>query len=69
MARSLDRRFEDDLTYLLDRDGPRAVARILIHETERIGFRGAFEEAVGRHVRARHPGRPVELVVVGGDRR
>jgi hypothetical protein len=63
MARSLDKRFADDLKYLLDRDGAQRVAEILIKVSENIGFRGWFEEEVSRHVR-RHPGRRVELVVV-----
>jgi hypothetical protein len=69
MARSLDRRLAADLSYLLDRDGPDEIARILIGICERIGFRAALEEAVWQHVRARHPGRRVELMVTEGDRR
>jgi hypothetical protein len=69
MARSLDRRLAADLSYLLDRDGPDEIARILIGISERVGFRAAFEEAIWRHVRVRHPGRRVEPMVIEGDRR
>jgi hypothetical protein len=69
MARLLDRRLAADLTYLLDRDGPAEIARILIGICERLGCRGALEEAVWQHVKARHPGRRVELMVTEGGRR
>jgi hypothetical protein len=66
--RSLDKRFASDLAYLIDRDGPDEVAQILIRASERVGFRGALEEEVYRHVLARHSGRRVDLLVVGGGR-
>jgi hypothetical protein len=69
MARSLDRRLAADLSYLLDRDGPDELAHILIKVSERYGFRGALEEAIWQHVRARHPGRRVELMVTEGGSR
>jgi hypothetical protein len=67
--RILDRRFANDLAYLLDRDGPDEVAQILLRVANEIGVRGSLEVAVWKHVRARHPGRRRELFVIEGDHR
>lgn len=63
-----DRRFAADISLILNRDGPDALATILIRVAEDVGFRGRLEEAVFQYALARHPGRPVDLVLIGGDR-
>jgi hypothetical protein len=45
-----DRRFVDHFVYLLQRHGPERLAKIILDVAVRIGFRGAVEEAIYKHV-------------------
>jgi hypothetical protein len=62
-VRELDRRFAQDLSYLIDVDGVEETAWAVLDAAERVGLRGALEEEISRRIWRRHPGRRPTLAV------